>query len=754
MLKNIFKTAFRNILRERGYSLLNLCGLTAGITCSLFLLIYVLNELSYESQHTNRDRIYRVVSHIKEKDNEFTWTSAQTVLAAELMQHYPEVQQAVRFIHIGRQLFVNDRADVRFYEDKVFAADSSVLTVFTFPMIAGDPATALKAPNTMVLTKKLATKYFGNQDPVGKVLVNGDKSYTITGLMKDLPGNTHLEFDALVSRASLPETLGSWGSWGVPTYLLLPSGYDIRDFDAIFDKINADFVKPIFDQYGISVRYFLQSLDDIHLHSDFEGNGRMAYVYIFASVAVIILLIASINYTNLATARASRRAKEVGVRKAAGSSRSLLVAQFLSESMVLAFLALILSVLLVVLLMPAFNELAGTELARGDVFNVNVLIGLIIMMMLIGIAGGSYPAFYIAGFNPVKVLKSSLSTAGGNIALRRLLVVLQFIVSIAMVIVTWVVYDQLRYLQTTDLGFAKDHIVVIPLADRNLQNNYRPFKNRLLQLPDIIDVTSTSNVPGDGLGKQLMLVETEEGTVERGVDLFWADHDFIPTMGITLVQGRNFSADSPDTLSIIVNEAMVRRMGWENPLGRVFKFTGDQDPEFRVIGVMRDYNQLSLYDEVIPLAILYRTPNFKLAIRIRGDQPGTIQSIETAWKQVNPGSPFNYVFLDEEFDSRYASDELRGRIFTIFAILAVAISLLGLLGLAAYTAEQRTREIGIRKVIGATTSQILLLVGRDYIRMIVIGFILAVPIAYLFIREWLTSFAYRVDLMWWMFVIP
>lgn len=754
MFKNLLKTAIRNINKEKIYSIINVLGLTIGVTCSLFLLLYILDELSYDSFHEKRDRIYRIVTHFKEPDNEFTWAAAQVPLAQELEEKYAEVIHAVRFIGVGRELFENEDKDRRFYEEDFYYADSSVFDVFTFPLIEGDPKTALVAPHSMVITQSIATQYFDNETPLGKVLKSGDQLYKITGVMEDVPHNSHIDFDALLSRSSLPEDYGeNWGSWGVATYILLPEKYNYNDFYARLEEINKERIKPIFGQFGIDINYIIQPILDIHLYSkignEAEEGGDISYIYIFAAIAVFMLIIASINYMNLATARASKRAKEVGIRKTVGSSKKQLIWQFLTESTVITLMAVLISLLLVALLLPLFNNLSGKEINFGFILQPKILLGLIAIILFIGIAGGSYPAFFLAGFNPVQVLKGKISSAGGNGFLRKTLVVIQFAISITMVISTWIVYDQLQFLRSKDLGFSKEHILSVEMPEEAMREKVSALRNRLLENSKVQMVSTANTKPGNNIGKNLMNVESDEGMVEKGIDLYWADYDYLPTMGMTITQGRNFSRDyTTDTSAVIVNEAMVKRMGWQDPIGKKFQLgTGPEDPEFRVIGVIQDYHQLSLYNLIEPLAIFFRENNYFLHIKIDGqDISNTLRYIEETWNEVNSDKPFSYVFLDQDFNSQYKADEKRGQVFTMFSALTVIIACLGLLGLAAYTTEQRTKEIGIRKVIGASVSHIVMLIYKDFFLLIGIAVLLAFPVAYYFMHNWLQSFAYQTDI--------
>ena len=757
MLKNLILIAWRNIRKDKTYSAINILGLTIGITCSMFLLMYILDELSFDRYHANAPNIYRVVSNIKEPDNAFTWAVAQQPLAPELRNNYPEVKNAVRFDGLGpKPMFKN--GDKSFYEDNFYLADSTVFDMFTYPFIAGDPNTALDQPFSIVLTEKLAIKYFGTDDALGQTLVNqNNETFKVTGVMKDVPLNSHFIFDALVSANTRKEN-NSWGNFGVYTYIQLPEGYDINKMYASLDKILKEKVDVIFTQYNITIKYELQPITDIHLHSkiqdEAEGGGDISYIYIFSAVAAFMLIIASINYMNLATARSTSRAKEVGIRKVMGSMRRQLIAQFITESVVITLLALVASLILIYALLPLFNELSNKKLPFSYILQAPVLLSLIGIVLAIGIVGGSYPALYLSGFNPVSVLKGKFSAKGGSAVFRKVLVIAQFAISIFMLISTLIVFDQLQYLRNKDLGFTKERVIRMQLATDDQILHVPAIEERMRQTKGVSTVASSNSSPGFGIGKLLIQVEDNEGKLsERGVDLFSIDYDFVKTLGMTILQGRDFSRDVPaDTLhGALVNEAMVRRMSWKDPIGKKFVFKGNgpngTDIEKQVIGVVKDYHQNSLYDVIEPLMINLDPKNSFLFIKTEpGDVRESLAAVEKTWKELYPNYPFDYQFLDQDFNSQYKSDEKRSQIFTAFSGLTILIACLGLLGLAAFTTEQRTKEIGVRKVIGASVSGLVLLVAREFFVLVGIGTLLAYPLAWYFTSTWLQSFAYKIEL--------
>ncbi len=756
MLRNLLKVSIRTLVKDKSYSVLNILGLTIGITCSLFLFLYILHELSFDRYHKNAQNIYRVVSNIKEPDNAFTWAVAQIPLAEELQLNYPEVKNAVRFFGTGRTQYKN--GEQQFYEEDFYLADSTVFDMFTYPFMYGDPATALDNPFSIVLTETTAAKYFSDiSGALGQSIQNQQgEEFKVTGIMHDVPLNSHFIFDALISRNTRPDFQGSWGNFGVFTYVQLPEGYDLSKMYASLDKVIEEKVDPIFEQFGITIKYELQPILDIHLYSkiqdEAEAGGDISYIYIFMSVALFMLIIACINYMNLATARSVSRAREVGVRKVMGSQRIQLIAQFITESVVIALTALVLSVILVYALLPFFNQLANKTLPFSFILQWPVIVSLLAIVFFVGIVGGSYPAFYLSSFNPVNVLKGKVSARGGNAVFRKVLVVFQFGISIFMLIATLIVYNQLQFMRNKDLGFEKERVIRLSLNEQALREKSRVLVDRLKQSPDVASVGMASSSPGQGIGKLLLKVEDNDGKlVDRGVDLFAADYDFVKTLGMTIVEGRDFSRDviSDTTYAVLVNEAMVARMSWDNPIGKKFIFDGGDEPdvEKRVVGVIKDYHQNSLYDAIEPLMILLQLQSGNVFVRTgEGDVRQSLKSVEQAWKEVFPTYTFAYEFLDADFDSQYKADEKRSQIFTVFSILTIVIACLGLLGLAAFTTEQRTKEIGVRKVIGASVQHLVALVSREFFVLVGIGMVLAFPIAWYFTSDWLQNFAYRIEL--------
>jgi putative ABC transport system permease protein len=755
MLKNLIKIAFRSLVKDRAYSGINILGLTIGITCSLFLAMYIIDELSFDRYHKNGANIYRIESDIKEPDNAFTWISTQKPLGRELRDNYPEVVNAVRFDGMNRNLYKN--GDLQFYENGFYLADSTAFDMFTYEFIAGDPATALDAPFSLVLTEIIAKKYFSDPaDALGQSLQNQQgEEFKITAVMRDVPLNSHFRFDGLVSQSTRPQFQGGWGGFSTITYVQLPAGYDLSKMYASLDKILKEKVQTIFDEYGIKVQYRLQPILDIHLYSkvaDGTGaSGDISYVYTFAAVAAFMIIVACINYMNLATARSTKRAKEVGLRKVMGSQRSQLIAQFLTESVIVTLIAVVISIVLIYAFLPVFNTIANKQLPFDYVLQPYVLVALLGVVVITGIVGGSYPAFYLASFSPVSVLKGKLSGKGGNAVFRKFLVVLQFALSIFMLISTLVVYDQLQFLRNTDLGFDKENVMKLNLNTRELQAKSEVFSEVLRKLPGVVSVGRANSAPGEGVGKNIFQVEDAQGKlVDRGVDVYGADFDYIDALDMEVVEGRNFSRSNPSdtTYAVIVNESMVTRMGWTDPIGRKFVTGQNNEIEKRVVGVVKDYNHNSLYDAIEPLIILLdnERTNYVFVRVAAGDPRERVATVENQWKATFPGVPFEFAFLDEDLQSQYTADQKRSSIFTAFSGLTVVIACLGLLGLAAYTTEQRTKEIGVRKVIGASVNSLVMLVSREFFVLVGVGTIIGYPVAWYFTDRWLQNFAYRINL--------
>jgi len=750
MLKNLIKTAIRHIRKHPGYSIMNILGLTLGISSALFLIIYVSDEVSYDRYHENADRIYRVSSKITEPDDQFTWIVAQIPFGPQVVQDYPEVQSFVRFINMPRALYKFE--DKEFIEEDFYYADSTLFDIFTCKIIKGEVRSAVKDPGKIVLTETVAARYFGDADPIGKTLTTGDNTFEVTGVIEDVPFNSHFRFEAVSARNNLPKQLGSWGNFGVFTYLLLPRDLDVKAFETKMHGMYDAHMKTIFGTVNITIEYILEPVTKIHLYStnasEPEPTGSITYVYIFGIVAIFLVLIAAMNYMNLATARSTGRAREVGLRKVVGSRRSALIAQFLSESVVLTVISLLISIVLLMLLLPKFNLLAGKQFDLSILYSPVVLVSIIGVVLVSGIFGGSYPAFFLSKFTPTTVLKGEITQGSAGSLFRKILVVIQFTVSVVMIICTLVVFRQLNYLKNKDQGYNQENVLTLEL-NQGMIRRYPVLKQNLLENNDIKYVTMTSSPMGEGSGKLLFNVETDLGMQSRGINFVFVDHDFIETLGIKMVNGRDFQQDMPsDTInSVVVNETFVNRMAWSDPIGKKVELGDGSFIRARVIGVMADYHQTGMYNEIESLILVYRALGNIIYVKLSGNNMDqTLSFIENKWKEVFPDQPYSYTFLSERFNRQFEADKKRGLIFTMFTILAILIACLGLFGLASYMVEQRTKEIGIRKSFGADELVILRLISKDFLLLVTIAILIALPAAYYFMSKWLQNYIYRTDI--------
>lgn len=751
MLKNLLTTAIRHILKHKGYSALNILGLTLGIASALFLIIYVFDEVSYDRYNDKADRIYRVSSKITETDDQFTWIVAQIPFGPQVVQDYPEVQSFVRFINMPRALFKYE--DKEYNEENFFFVDSTLFDIFTYKILKGDASTALIEPNQIILSKTAAARYFGDTDPIGKTLTTANRTFEVKAVMEDVPSNSHFRFDAVASRNNLPKQLGSWGNFGVFTYLLFPENFDVKAFETKMQAMYHSYMEPIFGPLNIKIEYILEPITRIHLYSTNAGEpvptGSITYVYIFAIVALFLVLIAAMNYMNLATARSAGRAREVGLRKVVGSRRTTLIMQFLSESMIFTLVSVVLSIILVSALMPKLNLLAGKSFDLHVLYSKEILLSLLGIIVIAGIVGGSYPAFFLSRFTPVTVLKGEVTQGSAGSLFRKILVVLQFVVSVGMIFCTMVVFRQINYMKNKDQGFDQKNVISLQLNGTMLFK-YPTLKQALLENPNIQYVGGTNTAIGQGSGKVLFNVEMEDaGMAPRGINFAVVDEDFVEALGIKMKEGRDFQRDMPsDSITgVIVNETFAKRMGWKQAIGKRVELGDGSQIRARVIGVMYDYHQTGMYNEIETFMLIYRPRNPIAYIKLNDkDRQSTISFIETKWKEIFPDQPFVYAFLTDTFDNQFEADEKRGLVFSLFTILAIIIACLGLFGLASYTVERRTKEIGIRKVFGAGEGVILRLVCREFLILSGIAIVIAFPLGFYIMSNWLEKYVYRTNI--------
>ncbi len=780
MFGNYLITALRNFYKFRFYTFINVVGLTIGITVCLIILLFVRFELSYDRFNVNADRIVRIDWDLHMGETR-TYNAAVTPPMAEVfVRDFPEVEAATRFRYSGSFQFKRDAENI--VEWRVVYSDNDVFNIFTIPFIYGDPSTALKDPHSMVITEKCAEQFFPGENALGKTLLKDNETlYTITGVVKDLPENSHFHYRMFLSMEGLPESKnGNWIGGPFNTYLLLRPGTDVKAFEEKIQVMVEKYVLPnaqsslgssFMDNFiaqGNTLTLRVRPLTDIHLHSnlrnELEGNGDIDYLYLFTGIAVFTLVIACINFMNLATARSAKRAREIGIRKVMGSSRFFLALQFIGESTMLSLLAFMLALALTSVLLPMFNTLTGMNLTI-PITNIWLGIGLLAAALVVGILSGLYPGFVLSAFEPAHVLKGKL-TGSGSSTLRSGLVVFQFMISIFLIIGTIALHQQMDYMRNKKLGFNKEQVVVLRDVE-NVGAQLEAIRNELIDNNLIKSGSVSSYLPGPGSARNtpLMWKFGSQPLPENSLngEKWVVDYEYVPTLGLEIIEGRNFSPDHPsDSSAVILNETAVARFAFpDSPIGQKISLfrqnaDGSQDQShlehWEIIGIVKDFNFESLRKNITPLGLFFGSSRQSIAFRYETDNTQeVINTLEKKWKALAPGEPFHYSFLDENFESLYNTEAKVGKLFTAFSALAIIIACLGLFALTAYTAEQRTKEIGIRKVMGATAQNIVLLLSLDFSKLILIGFALAVPIAAYAINWYLQEYAYRSQITWWIY---
>ncbi|HEX9650535.1 MAG TPA: ABC transporter permease [Cyclobacteriaceae bacterium] len=766
MVKNYLKIAFRNIANQKLYSFINIMGLTIGIAGSIFILFYVVDELSYDKFHTDAKRIYRVGLQGKIAGQEINVIYTCPPLANAMANEFPEVESAVR---LGQNLEILFRyEDMIFYESDVLDADSNFFSFFSFKLLKGNPETCLAEPNSLVITEDMAQKYFGNEDPIGKILVIGNQntSYKVTGVSENPPHNSHFTYKALLTTVSQDQFRDDiWLNNGIHTYYKLRPDATNENMPDKFEDLVIKYVGPEVQQFmGISLDqfkssgseygYYSQRLLDIHLKSNQEGelgvNGNITYVYIFSAIGIFILVIACINFMNLSTARSAGRAKEVGLRKTLGSLRSNLIGQFLTEAVLYTIISTALGIITVYLLLPLFNLIAGKEHTIATLLNPAIMGSLATIVLVTGLLAGSYPAFYLTSFKVTEVLKGKLKSGMKSSGVRSVLVIFQFAISIILIICTTLVYQQLNFVRHKNLGFDKEKVIVIQNT-APLGNNREPFKNSLLSFAEIESASfSTHVIPGT---TNTTVFRSQGEDIDHIMSVYSADYDHLETFGFELKEGRFFSSDFPaDSTSIVLNEAAVAEFGLEDPIGSEI-FYSPQNQTFKVIGVLKDFNYESLRNEVGPHALFLTHADNRLAIKYSGEAASTVKLIKSKWEELAPNEPFEYYFLDDKFNALFKSEQQLGELFTIFTGLAIFIACLGLFGLASFMAERRTKEIGIRKALGASTPALIQLLSTEFTKLVIISFVISILPAWYFMSSWLDNFAFRIELSPLVFVL-
>jgi len=768
MIRNFIITAFRSLFKQKSYFFINTLGLAIGLTSFIFISMYVLHELSYDRFHSKAEHIYRIKVSGQMAGQEMDQAITAAPMARALIDDYPEVENAVRIADFNAWLI--SYKEKRFNEDGVLFADSTFFDFFDFKLIRGNPEKALTEPQSIILSEESAKRYFGNEDPIGKRLsVEQDTNfYTVTGIIQNCPANSHFHYDMIASMNSIRQSFNNfWVDHNYYTYILVKEGTDLKEFEEKLQTMVTTYVGPQLKQLlGITMEdfhnagnyfgYFLQPLKDIHLHSNLQveikPNGNIAYVYTFSIIALMILIIAIINFINLATAKSASRAKEVGIRKVVGSSKQSLIFQFVSESVILAIFATIIAVIFVYILSPYFYNLVGHELSVSIFAGKWGIPFVILLALVVGILSGIYPAFILSAYKPVKVLKGSLRGGAKSGWLRSMLVVLQFTVSIVIVVGTLLVYQQLSYMQHKNLGFDKDQLLVIRRPDA-LKDKIDVFKKELLQNPLIIGVANSRAIPGKDYSNNGFWKENDPQKNTYLLNQNWVSFEFPEVMKYELVEGRFFNKEfGTDSNAVIINESAVKALGIENPIGKNLLRPANREGgmyKLPIIGVLKDYHIQSLQHKIEPVALTVMPGNWEgyITVRLKGENISeTLAFVENKWYSFTSKQPFQYFFFDEDFDNLYKSEKQTGRIFIVFAILAIFIACLGLLGLIAYTATVRTKEIGIRKAMGASVQTIVNMLSIETLKLILISAIIAWPIAYFGIKYWLQEFAHRTNI--------
>jgi len=796
MLKSYFTIAWRNLLRNKTNSLINIGGLAIGLTCVIFITLYIQDELRYDKGFKMSDRIYQVTLNANFGGQEFNTSNTPPPVSLDIHTTFPEVESNTRVFRMGNTAVHNATpalSDRLFAEKQLWVVDSNFLQVFDYPMLEGDPATCLKKYHSIVITEATARKYFGKSEAIGGSLVldTYQAPFEVTGILKDLPSNTSLQFDMLLSTRDCPPVQRfSWSwVWSQMTSYIVLTPQAAKDplaiqkleskFPAMVRKDAAQAFARIgqpFDEFikkGGRWDFHLQRLTDIHLYSagmstPYTNLGDIKYIYIFSAIALFVVILACINFMNLSTAQAGRRAKEIGIRKVLGSMRGQMIRQFLAEAFVYTFIATGIALLLVYILMTPFNTLSGRALEFQTIFRHGIWLIIVVLFIITALLAGSYPAFYLTSFEPVAVLKGGglFVKSLSNQLVRNGLVVFQFTVSIALIVCTLVVFRQLSYVRDMDLGFKKDNVLILPNVEK-LTGNYsqaltgeeETFRQQLTTLPGVTNASLTTGALADDYsGFTDFYTPITDGVSEPlAKDLtltsFMTDEHLIPTMHLQIIKGRNFSKDFSDSDAVIVNEATVRTAGWKDPLGKRLVYPGGNNQTFHVIGVVKDFNIRSARTTIEPFAFFYTTSktnhaysNYIMASIDARHTSDILRQTEKIWKSLAPDVPFEYSFLDKDYEALYRSEERMGNIFSIFTTLSILVACLGLFGLSVYTAERRAKEIGIRKTLGASVPGLVGLLSKDFLKLVLISALIAFPVAGWAMSKWLQNFPYRTSM--------
>ncbi|MFC1564216.1 ABC transporter permease [candidate division KSB1 bacterium] len=765
MFRNYIIITMRNVRKFSVYSFINIIGLSVGMVCFALIMLYVNDERSFNKYHEKADRLYRVNVLFKSQATELDLATSPPPIGPTLKKDYPEVLEFVR-IRRDRNVLVEYQTQ-KFYETGMAYADSSVFSLFDYKFLKGDPATALKTPHKVVLTKSIAGKYFKEEEPMGKIIkIDSYNEFEITGIIDDIPANTDLRYNIFCSNTGRADSenmsIGAWTDIGnMYTFIYLPENADYRELENKIVNITDKYAGQLKD-YGITLTTSLQPLSEIHLYSElqneFDSTSDVTYVYIFSSIAVFILLIACINYMNLATARSAVRVKEVGMRKVLGAKRIQLIKQFLGESIIFSAIAALFAVALIELLLPVFNSMTEKSLDINYTGNIFLSLSIFMAAILVGVISGSYPALILSSFRPISMLQKKSGTSQRDFYLRKGLVVLQFAISTVLIVGTLIVSEQLAYFCEKDLGLDPDQILVISLQERMESSKYETIKNEFLQNPGILDVTGSHGTPGKNNAFASIFYEKGKTINDQKLALVNSvDYNYVDMYGMEIIEGRNFSREmaTDSGAAAIINEALLREFGWENATGKEIINVGDQRTVLNVIGVVKDFHHFSLDQEISPM-LMYVIPNIFnfISLKLKTENISeTMKFIENKWNELSPNYPILYTFVDDDFMSQYRTTERFSMLTKYFSFLAIIIACLGLFGLSSFTAEQRTKEIGIRKALGSSISAIIFLLTREFTKWVLVANLIAWPLGYVFMNSYLDEFAYRIDIGFFSFIV-
>ena len=752
MIKNYWLVSRRFLVKNKLYAGINIFGLAIGIACSLVLMIYVSNELSYDRFHQDSENIYRILVNSKSQEGESTSAIITAAIAPTLKDELPEIVEYTRFsVPTDGFLSIDDK---KLNVQDILYADSTLFDMFSFELKKGDESTCLASPYSILLTPTLAKSLFREADPIGKsVGLNGEQSLIVTGIIKEAPTNSQVQYSCLISFSTLEKEkyFLDWnGGWNYFAYVKLAGQTDIKLLQSKFPAILDIHINNMMKQFQIVWSLELQPLLDVHLSTleggDWANKGSRLLIYVFASIAIITLLMASINFINLTITQSISRLKEIGVRKAIGANQKMLVMQFLFESFLYTIIAMALAFLIIIVFYNPINEFLGYHLDQIYLSNLWLTLIIAVVILLVSIGSGAYPAFYLSSMSSLKSLKSK-SAHGPGSKPRRIdpLVVFQFFISIMLIASTWIIYNQLQFVQSRSLGYAKENVLVVRLNSKQASKNIRNLKNEIFKIPEVVLAGASSDIPGSGFTANGYIPEGQE--LPLMLHVLDIDDSYLETMDMDIILGRNFAVGNiPDKTSFLVNESLVKTMGWSDPIGKMI----NRDGEHAIIGVVRDFNYASLHEVIEPMVFTmapWQDQYYYLSVRIQSDDlPASIEKIESAWQLINATEPFEFSFLDQEFDMLYHQEQQQAKLLLIFAVLAILIGSMGLFGIVSFSLKQKTKEIGIRKVLGATALNLILGISKVYILSIIVASALAVPLSSMIMRKWLSNFYYRIEI--------